>query len=211
MDSPNPTTPRPFVLALGLDLNETDSSGYAFDQAGRIAARIPNSQVHVVYVLHDDASLDTTREAAGLLKHYVTEKWAALGLTSDQVFGVHVRRGDAAREIAQLATEVSADTIIVGSHKVPHLKTIFMGSTAERVMAAAHCPVFVAGPKPKPVESHIIVIDPPCPDCLKARAATGGRQWWCERHSENHHLSRHHGYSYQSELPFSSPDMSVTG
>jgi len=209
MESTHPETPRPFVIALGLDLTDTASSGYAFDQAGRIAARIPDSQVHAVYVLPESASQETANEAAGLLKHYVTEKWAALGQTSDQMFGVHVRRGDPAREIAQLATDVSADTIVVGSHKVPHLRSIFIGSTAERVMAAAHCPVLIATPKPKAVESHVITIEPPCPDCLRTRTATGGTRWWCERHSENHHLRRHHVYSYTSELPFGSPDGSV--
>ena len=209
MENTNPEARRPFVLTLGLDLTDSASSGFAFDHAGRIACRIPGCEVHVVYVLPQDAGDETIREAAGLLKMYVSEKWAALGQTADRVFGIHVRRGDAAREIAQLATEVSTDMIVVGNHKIPHLKTIFMGSTAERVMAAAHCPVFVAGPKPKPTPSHVIVIDPPCPDCLRTREASSGSKWWCERHSENHHMRHRHVYSYQSGLSFSDPDLSV--
>jgi nucleotide-binding universal stress UspA family protein len=196
---------RPFVLTLGLDLKDTESSGFAFDQAAHVASRIPQSQLQVVYVLPKDAKADVSREAAGLLKLYVSEKWAALGMPSAQIFGVHVRLGDPAREITQFAAEVAADIIVVGSHKHPHLKAIFMGSTAEHVMAAAKCPVFVAGPKPTPVPSHVIVIDPPCPDCVKRRAETAGREWWCARHSEHH--AHGHVYSYQSELPFETPDM----
>jgi nucleotide-binding universal stress UspA family protein len=210
MDSLDPETLNPFVLVLGLDLADTASSGFAFEQASRIAPRIAKSRMHVVYVLNKDSSPAVTREAVGLLQHYVTGQWAALGQTSRQTFGVHVRCGDAAREIAQLATEVSADMIIVGSHKVPHLKTIFMGSTAERVMATAHCPVVVAGPRPPPVPSHVIVIEPACSDCLTRRAATGGREWWCERHSEHHLMGHRHVYSYQSELPFGESDMAVS-
>jgi nucleotide-binding universal stress UspA family protein len=210
MESASPEARSPFVMTLGLDLTDTASSGFAFDEAAHMASRIAGSQLHVVYVLGEDASPAVTREAVGLLKLYVTEKWARLGLPSDQIFGVHVRRGDAAREIAQLAAEVTADMIVVGSHKVPHLKTIFMGSTAERVMATAKCGVFVAGPRPRPAPSHVIVIDPPCPDCLKTRTASAGKQWWCARHSERHHMHHRHVYSYQSDLPFGAPDMAVT-
>ena len=209
MENVKPRAQRPFVLVLGLDLTDTASSGFAFDHAARIASRIAGSQVQVVYVLPDDVGPETAREAAALLKMYVSEKWSALAQTSDQVFAIHIRAGDAAREIAQFAADVGADMIVVGNHKVPHLKTIFVGSTAERVMAAAHCPVFVAGPKPKPTPPHVIVIEPPCPDCLRTRGATAGRTWWCERHSESHHMRRHHVYSYQSGLSFSGPDVSV--
>jgi nucleotide-binding universal stress UspA family protein len=209
MESASPEVRSPFVITLGLDLADTASSGFAFDEAGRIASRIAQSQVQIVYVLAEDTSAAVTREAAGLLKLYVTEKWAALGQSADQVFGVHVRRGDAAREIAQLATEVHADMIVVGNHKVPHLKTIFMGSTAERVMASTTCPVFIAGPRPRPMPSHVIVIEPPCPECVKQRTATAGRQWWCERHSERHLMGHRHVYSYQSDIPFSDPDVSI--
>lgn len=203
------TTQNPFVLTLGLDLSDTASSGFAFDQAAQIASRIAGSQLHAVYILPEDASAEVKREAVGLLKLYVSEKWAALGRQSDQVFGVHVRCGDPAREVAQLASDVGADMIVVGSHKVPHLKTVFMGSTAERVMATATCPVFVAGPRPRPTPSHVIVIEPACSECLVRRADTGGREWWCERHSESH-LRHHHVYSYQSGLPFGGQDMSVS-
>jgi hypothetical protein len=58
-------TVRPFVLVVGLDLTDTDSSGYALNQAARIAARIPRSQMHLLHVLCADA--DVTREAAGCL------------------------------------------------------------------------------------------------------------------------------------------------
>jgi hypothetical protein len=84
-----------------------------------------------------------------------------------------------------------------------------LGSTAERVMHNTVCPVMVAGPRPAPEPSHVIVIDPPCPDCVRRRAETANREFWCARHSENHHLHRHHVYSYASDAPFQSRDASV--
>jgi len=199
---------RPFVVVLGLDLDETGSSGFAFEQAARIAGRIAGAVLHVLHVLAPEAA-STAPETAGLLRLYVSEKSTVLGDAAPTLMGIHVRRGDPAKEIAQLAAEVAADLVVVGSHRAP-LKNLFLSTTAERVMAVATCPVFVAGPKPRPQPSHVIVIDPPCPDCVKQREVTEGRTWWCARHSENHHLRRHHAYSYQGELPFETHDSEVT-
>ncbi len=201
----NVTAPnaRPFVLLVALDLADTASGGYALDQATRIATRIQGSQLHVLHV----STSEIKSETLGLLRHYVSEKATALGGATQQTFAVHVRKGEPAHEIAQLATDVSADVIVVGTHKAPHLKNLFVGSTAERVLASATCPVVVAGPRPTPQPSHVIVIEAACPDCVQARLQTGGRSWWCARHSEHHSVMRHHHvYSYDSGLPFADHD-----
>jgi nucleotide-binding universal stress UspA family protein len=200
---------RPFVMVLALDLADQDSSGYAFDQAMRIASRIDRNDVHVLYVMAEDATPERVRESAELLQLYVAEKAAALAMRGPQRAGIHVRCGDSAKEIAQLSADIGADMIVVGAGKAAHLSGLWLGSTAERVMAVSPLPVFVAGPRPKPRPSHVIVIEPPCPDCVQQRLATQGRVWWCERHSENHHLRRHHIYSYQSDFPFAQHDSAI--
>jgi nucleotide-binding universal stress UspA family protein len=207
MSNLDTTGRRPFIIVVGLDLTDTTSSGFALDQAARIASRIDRSQVHAVYVMPKDATDALVREAAGLARVYVDSKVAALGVKGP-IFGVHVQRGDAAHAIAQVASDLDADMIIAGTHKVPHLKTLFVGSTAERVMANTSCPVLVAGPRPPPDPSHVIVIDAPCPDCAARRLATNNREFWCEQHTATHFL-RHHVYSYSCDTPFGSADMSL--
>jgi nucleotide-binding universal stress UspA family protein len=205
----NVTAPseRPFVLVVALDLADTASGGYALDQAMRIATRVSGSQLHVMHV----STSDVTRETLGMLRHYVSEKATALGEPTQQTVAIHVRKGEPAREIAQLATDLSADLIVVGTHKVPHLKNLFVGSTAERVLASATCPVVVAGPRPQPQPSHVIVIEPACEACVQARLETRGRAWWCARHSEHHPVLRHHHlHSYHSGLPFADHDSEVS-
>jgi nucleotide-binding universal stress UspA family protein len=166
---------RPFVLVVALDLADTESGGYALDQAMRIGTRVSGSQLHVLHVSTDDVK----RETLGLLRLYVSEKASALSGPRAQTIAVHVKKGDPAHEIAQLATDLSADLIVVGTHKMPHLKNLFVGSTAERVMASATCPVVVAGPRPHPHPSHAVVIEPACPVRLArvhgARRPGGGR------------------------------------
>lgn len=198
---------RAFVVVVGVDLRDQDSSGYAFDQAMRMASRIDRSEAHVVYVVPDDVDDEHVHEFVGLLELYVSEKAAVLGMRGPRRGGIHVRRGDSADGISQLASDVGADMIVVGT-KAPHLSSLW-GSTARRVMTATSCPVFVAGPKPKPQPSHIITIEPPCPDCVERRFETQGRTWWCDRHSERHHLRHHHVYSYQAAFPFAQHDSEV--
>ncbi len=60
--------------------------------------------------------------------------------------GGDVAIGDAAEEIIKYAQEQNADMIIIGTHGVKGLEKILMGSTAERVVKNAPCPVLVFNP-----------------------------------------------------------------
>jgi nucleotide-binding universal stress UspA family protein len=59
-------------------------------------------------------------------------------------FFVHARIGGAAHEILQLASEVGADLILVGSHGRTGVDRALLGSVSERVAREAKCPVLVA-------------------------------------------------------------------
>jgi nucleotide-binding universal stress UspA family protein len=192
-------------IVVGLDF--TDADGPAFDQAARIVRRLPGSELHLVHVFDAAPSAERSSDLASHLRLYVDEKAAiAPGLGGISV-GIHLRGGKAVREILQLATEVQADLIVVGSHRGPHVKDWIAGSTVDRLTSGGEFPVVVAGPKPKEAAQEP-VIEPPCPQCLETRAASGGKQWWCERHT---HAAQHgHTYSYQREIPFASHDSSVS-
>jgi universal stress protein A len=55
----------------------------------------------------------------------------------------HVRIGRAYQEIAVLAKSLNVDLIIIATHGYTGLKHVFLGSTAERVVRHAGCPVLV--------------------------------------------------------------------
>ncbi len=57
---------------------------------------------------------------------------------------IHLRKGLAAPTISQVAEELEADLIVVGAHPRPSVARFLVGSTAERVIRLAHCPVLVA-------------------------------------------------------------------
>ncbi len=195
-----------FTVVVGLDI--TDADGPAFDQAARLVLRVRGGELHLVHVFGTAPSPEKSRDLVSHLRLYVNEK-AELspGLRGVKV-GIHLRGGKTVREIVQLATSVQADLIVVGSHKGPHVKDWIVGSTAERLVSGAAFPVLVAAPRPKDLEKHEPAIEAPCPQCVAARVASGGKQWWCERHA--HEAVSGHTYSYQSELPFSSHDSAVS-
>ena len=203
----NSTTPTPTTLSMVVGLDFTDADGPAFDQAARIAQRVRGSELHLVHVFHTEPSAERSRELVDHRRLYVNEKVAIATSLRGITIGIHLRAGKPVREIVQLATEVHADIIVVGSHKGPHLKQWIVGSTAEKLIAGAPCPVFVASPTPPVPEKHEPMIEPPCPQCVQARKASGGATWWCERHQ--HLASGAHTYSYQRELPFASLDSAV--
>lgn len=195
-----------FTIVVGNDFSE--ASGFAFDQAALVARRISGSDLHVVHVIDGEASEERTKQRALQLRVYLEEKVRAIGGLERQAVGIHVRCGRPARELAQLAKDVGADLLVVGTHKGPHLKQLIVGSVAERVLLAAPCPVFVAGPMPVAHDTaHDPAIVPPCPECVQARRKSGGRDWWCSRHATHH--AHAHSYSFVRELPLRATDGAV--
>jgi universal stress protein A len=65
------------------------------------------------------------------------------GVDEGSVAEVVVRKGVAHAEIAAAAKELKADLIVIATHGRTGLKHVLLGSTAERVVRHAHCPVLV--------------------------------------------------------------------
>jgi len=194
----------PFSIVVGLDFLE--AGGYAFGQAARVARAIPGSQIHLVHVF--EGALDEARRAQleAQLRLYVNEKAASLGGLRGVSVGIHLRVGDTVREIVQLASDVGATMVVIGSNTRIHLESWTVGTVAKRLILWAACPVLVAGPKPAPFH-HEPKIEPPCAACERTRAASNRAVWWCERHA--HHAASAHVFSYQRELPFETHDSEV--
>lgn len=87
----------------------------------------------------------------------------ALAQTDARVdFFVHARIGKVADEILQLAEEIGADSIIVGSKGLRGLEHFIVGSVSEKIVRRAGCTVEVARPKAyRDVElMHVVVVEP---------------------------------------------------
>ncbi|HEX4475373.1 MAG TPA: universal stress protein, partial [Polyangiaceae bacterium] len=106
----------------------------------------------------------------------------------------HLRMTDATRAIVQLAVDIEADLVVVGTHSRSGLARFLLGSVAEGVVRLAPCPVLVVRAHGAEAATEGPRIEPPCPQCLETRRATEGKELWCERHREHH--ERAHTYHF---------------
>jgi len=197
------STAHNYTIVVGIDFSEL--SDRALDQAIEMASLREGSEVHVLYVEPDlwlAATLGTAlgnaaNAEAGVLKVQERAKQRvdkiAPHIRKRQIRRVvaHFRRGSASENIAQLAADLDADLVVVGSHGHRGLERLVLGSVAERTSHLARCPVWIVRPKDHSTAGRIPEIEPPCPDCIAAREASSGKKLWCARHSEHHYLPPH--------------------
>jgi nucleotide-binding universal stress UspA family protein len=198
------TATNPFLVVVGIDFSV--QSDRALDQALEMASLREDAEVHVVCVEPEWAGaafatpLPPVDEAVQEVQQRAAERVTAMGRKLDggrlKRVIAHVRRGTPAVEIARLAAELDADLVVVGSHGRGGIQRLFLGSVAEHVARLARCPVWVIRPKNHYAAGPVPEIEPPCPECVTRREATGGEALWCERHSEHH--VRPHRYSHST-------------
>jgi nucleotide-binding universal stress UspA family protein len=206
------TQQKPFTVLVGIDYSEP--SDIALTSAIAAARAYPTSHVHVVYaiapvemvgpaaavppVLAGDAA--TLARVSAELRQHVDKVLSAIPQSKadegkplvDRVT-THVRSAHAINAITQLASDIEADLVVVGTHGRRGMARLLLGSIAEGVVRLAPCPVLVA--RPVGISNGVPAIEPPCPQCVQTRQATGGASFWCERHSQHH--ERAHTYHFR--------------
>lgn len=103
----------------------------------------------------------------------------------------HLAVGDATREILQIASDLEADLVVVGSHGKGAIERMLAGSVSQSVAKKARCAVLIARPKEYAAEDAPSIA-PPCPQCLEVQRATNGEKLWCPQHAARHVQGRVH-------------------
>ena len=143
---------HPAVVA-GYDFSHSGEA--ALDRAVLLAGRAPEHVLHILCVIDPKHGVPSIPDYDGIDYTYaarvqealaitVRECCERLGVSSRFTFFVHARIGKAADEVLQLARDVGASLIIVGSHGLTGIERVLLGSTSERVVREAHCSVEVA-------------------------------------------------------------------
>jgi len=197
----------PYRIVVGHDFSELAAQALA--QAVSLAQRNPEAELHVVAVVDKEASeiVPVEDRHASLVKitdnmreRLIAELKRVIGTDGKSRIPTiaHVRVGAIAEQIAALAGELGAELVVVGTHGRRGLRHLLLGSVAERTVRLAPCPVLVVRPKNTHFMDNVPAIEPPCPECLKAREESKGARWWCEPHQAK--PPEIHAYSYSGRL-----------
>ena len=148
---------RPFKIETVLvpsDFSEESLKAVAY---ARALLNYFRSTVHLVYVHDIDfayavpalmasspliSSKDVERRLQKDLEK-LAKQFELPGSTTER----HVRTGRAYREICEVANKVGAELIVIATHGRTGLRRLMLGSTAERVVQHAPCPVLVVREK----------------------------------------------------------------
>ena len=141
---------HPVQVVAAYDLSP--SGEVALARAVEVVARAPHHVLHVVTVLDGHrgvrkVSYRRAEEIQELVRDHVAGAFNGRPTASEVQFFVHCRIGKPVDEILRVAEEVGADLLFVGSHNRGGLERILLGSTSERVVREARCPVLVARAK----------------------------------------------------------------
>jgi nucleotide-binding universal stress UspA family protein len=156
----------PVQIVVAFDFSP--SAEQALARAIEVVARAPQHVMHVAAVIdvHGGPLVGTlggaTYRDADHLQQVVSERVAAAfagrPTAAEVQFYVHARIGKAHEEVLELAREVGADLIFIGSHGKTGFERMLLGSVSEKVVREAKCPVMVVRAKGYPTVERTKVV-----------------------------------------------------
>jgi nucleotide-binding universal stress UspA family protein len=145
----------------------------ALEHAIELARKAPGRVLHVIHAIDPHAGTPIVPVDGRPDYRYAEAVQAAISEIATSILiarktthaihiDVHARFGKPAEEILQLAREVGADLILVGSHDRTGLERLLLGSTSAAVVRGAECSVLLARAKrDQPAPERLAAIPTP--------------------------------------------------
>lgn len=119
----------------------------ALQHAVEIACRDPAVRLHFVTVIDRNQAHTTADRVRDDLVARLRGVFEARRPGVEIDFFVHARIGEPVKEILDVAREIGADMIVLGSHGRGAMGRLLIGSVSEAVLHGAECPVLVVRQK----------------------------------------------------------------
>ena len=119
--------------------------------------KVFDAELEIAHVIFDETYLITMYVPQGALQGFLGELEAGAQqcldefvkscvLLKDVKFTTKLLKGTPYAEIVKWAKEADFDLIVIGTHGRTGLEHVLFGSTAEKVIGRAHCPVMTVKP-----------------------------------------------------------------
>lgn len=167
-------------IVVGVQNDETGR--HAFERAAAIARLSDAVRLHLCHAVESDADGDIA-DALTIGKRLLGD-WAAKQLIGTKLVGrteLHVDVGDAADMLRQVAVDVRADMIVIGTHDKKTLRRIVDGSVVQSLVLDAPCAVVIAKPADYADASTSPRIEEPLSDNAAARTLGAPHTYGYER------------------------------
>jgi nucleotide-binding universal stress UspA family protein len=180
---------RPNIL-VGVDYSEI--STLVVEEAVAFAQRYRPCNLHFLHVGHFGSDDEAARE--GRRVELLAWLAARLPQTEEELDRVsviaHEAGGDPSRVIVQMAKELAAGLVVLGTHGRQGLDRVMMGSVAEAVSRHCGCSVLVVR---RGLHGQFAELEPVCGVCVEARLKSQGNVLWCHDHAaRNDRRYAHH-------------------
>jgi nucleotide-binding universal stress UspA family protein len=131
-------------------------SNRALRQAG-LLAQPDRAQLHIVHVVDDDQPEELIRIERREAERVLSEQMASMPELQGAACRPLVVTGDPFDGILRAAAEVSADLIVMGTHRKQLLVDIFIGTTIERVIRKGAFPVLMVNNEAQRRYENVVV------------------------------------------------------
>jgi nucleotide-binding universal stress UspA family protein len=178
------------VVVVGIDFSPLSED--VLRMAAAVGDRSSEVELHLVHVLPSHSAGDFWSMRGEAVLAYATmsedartklgELGARLAPSARRIIA-HVRIGSPDGEIAQLASDLHADMVVVGAHGDKGFIRSVLGSIAQSLVRNAPCPVLTCRSQATPLWEQI---EPPCIDCVSVQRESNRTRLWCVRHSQHH-------------------------
>ncbi len=145
-------TSQPAQILVAYDFSPP--SELALQHAFNLAQESKEREFHFLVVLDPHKGLGLKKnekidykyaeEIQEQAQNQIQKVFDRLGRGGELAMMVHVRIGDPLNVILELARDIGASLILMGSHGRTGAKRLLMGSVSERVVREALCPVLIA-------------------------------------------------------------------
>lgn len=144
-----------YRIVVGVDFSSCGNR--ALEHAIRCVMQQDGAELHAAHViteaeLRDVPGADRLERLDHILEETPGRLWAVVERAARRLLGglparrlwVHVRVGEPAATLVQVAADYDAKLLIVGTHGRRGLDRLLLGSVAERLSRSAPCPLLIA-------------------------------------------------------------------